>query len=89
MVTKESAPDFFNNHKLKMMMTKSSLKGLPDLYVGTDTICVGCQLGKKHVNCHMKSKLFKPSNQLVNSFICIWDGKTMVNKLLALCDDLY
>ena len=37
-----------NYHKLKMMMTKSSLRGLPNLDVRTDVVCVGCQYEKAH-----------------------------------------
>ena len=35
-------------HKLKVMMKKSMLKGLPQLEVRTETICAGCQYGKAH-----------------------------------------
>ena len=35
-------------HKLKVMMKKSMLKGLPQLEVKTETICAGCQYGKAH-----------------------------------------
>ena len=31
-----------------MMMTKSSLRGLPNLDVRTSVVCVGCQYGKAH-----------------------------------------
>ena len=37
-----------NYHKLKMMMNKSSLRGLPNLDVRSDVICAGCQYGKAH-----------------------------------------
>ena len=37
-----------NYHKLKMMMNKSSLRGLPQLDVHTDIVCAGCQYGKAH-----------------------------------------
>ena len=37
-----------NYHKLKMMMNKSSLRGLPNLDVRTDVVCAGCQYGKAH-----------------------------------------
>ena len=37
-----------NYHKLKMMMNKFSLRGLPNLDVRTDMICAGCQYGKAH-----------------------------------------
>ena len=37
-----------NYHKLKMMMNKSSLRGLPNLDVRTDIVCAGCQYGKAH-----------------------------------------
>lgn len=35
-------------HKLKVMMAKSMLKGLPQLEVRTETVCAGCQYGKAH-----------------------------------------
>ena len=35
-----------NYYKLKMMMKKSMLKGLPQLDVREETVCVGCQYGK-------------------------------------------
>jgi len=34
--------------KLRVMMEKSMLKGLPKLPVRTDVICAGCQYGKAH-----------------------------------------
>ena len=37
-----------NYHKLKMMMSKSSLRGLPNLDIHTDVVYVGCQYGKAH-----------------------------------------
>ena len=37
-----------NYYKLKMMMKKSMLKGLPQLDVREDTICAGYQYGKAH-----------------------------------------
>lgn len=37
-----------NYHKLKVMMKKSMLKGLPQLDVREDTVCAGCQYGKAH-----------------------------------------
>ena len=37
-----------NYHKLKMMMTKSSLRGLPNLDVRTNVVCAGCQYEKAH-----------------------------------------
>ena len=39
---------YVNYHKLKMMMNKTSLRGLPNLDVRTDMICAGCQYGKAH-----------------------------------------
>ena len=35
-------------HKLKLIMEKSMLKGLPQLEVKTDVVCAGCQYGKAH-----------------------------------------
>nr|KAJ0205253.1 hypothetical protein LSAT_V11C500244610 [Lactuca sativa] len=35
-------------HKLKLIMEKSILKGLPQLKVKTNIICAGCQYGKAH-----------------------------------------
>ena len=37
-----------NYHKLKMIMSKSSLRGLPNLNVRTDVVCAGCQYRKAH-----------------------------------------
>ena len=34
--------------KLKVMMKKTMLKGLPQLDVKAETVCVGCQYGKAH-----------------------------------------
>ena len=35
-------------HKLKVMMKKTMLRGLPQLDVRTETDCAGCQYGKAH-----------------------------------------
>ena len=35
-------------HKMKVMMSKSMLKGLPQLECREDTVCAGCQYGKAH-----------------------------------------
>ena len=35
-------------HKLKVMMNKSLVKGLPQLECREDTVCAGCQYGKAH-----------------------------------------
>ena len=35
-------------HKLKVMMKKTMLKGLPQLVVRAETVCAGCQYGKAH-----------------------------------------
>lgn len=35
-------------HKLKEMMEKHVVKGLPDLDIRTDMVCAGCQYGKAH-----------------------------------------
>ena len=35
-------------HKLKVMMKKTMLMGLPQLDVRTETVCAGCQYGKAH-----------------------------------------
>ncbi|KAH1074467.1 hypothetical protein J1N35_026795 [Gossypium stocksii] len=43
-------------HKLKVMMKKSMLKGLPQLEVRDDTICVGCQFGKAYQLPYEESK---------------------------------
>ncbi|WKA04964.1 hypothetical protein VitviT2T_022957 [Vitis vinifera] len=42
--------------KLTVMMKKSMLKGLPQLEVRKDTICVGCQYGKAHQLPYEESK---------------------------------
>ena len=39
---------YVNYHKLKMIMSKSSLRGLPNLDVRTDVVCARCQYGKAH-----------------------------------------
>ncbi|KAG8495890.1 hypothetical protein CXB51_007509 [Gossypium anomalum] len=43
-------------HKMKVMMKKSMLKGLPQLEVRDDTVCEGCQLGKAHQLPYEESK---------------------------------
>lgn len=35
-------------NKLKVMMKKSLLQGIPQLEVRGDTVCAGCQYGKAH-----------------------------------------
>src|SRR5688572_17794330 len=35
-------------HKLKVMMQKSMVKGLPQLEVRDNIVCAGCQYGKAH-----------------------------------------
>jgi len=35
-------------HKLKVMMQKSMVKGLPQLEIQDNIICAGCQYGKAH-----------------------------------------
>ena len=41
-------------HKLKVMMKKTMLKGLPQLDVRAETVCAGCKYGKTHL---LRSKL--------------------------------
>nr|CAD1834390.1 unnamed protein product [Ananas comosus var. bracteatus] len=43
-------------HKLKIMMERSMLKGLPQLEIRGDTICAGCQFGKAHQLPYTESK---------------------------------
>ena len=43
-------------HKLKVMMSKSMLKGLPQLECREDTVYVGCQYGKAHQLPYQESK---------------------------------
>lgn len=43
-------------HKLKVIMEKSMLKGLPQLEVKTDIVCAGCQYGKAHQQPYKESK---------------------------------
>lgn len=35
-------------HKLKVIMNKSMLRGLPQLNIRIDTVCTGCQYGKAY-----------------------------------------
>ena len=53
----------FSYSKLDMMMTKSMLKGLPQLEVRTYMVCVGCQYGKAHQFSYEESK-FKAKKPL-------------------------
>lgn len=41
-------------HKMKVIMNKSMLKGLPQLIARVDVICAGCQYGRL-INSYMKS----------------------------------
>lgn len=43
-------------HKLKEIMEKSMLRGLPQLEVKTDIVCAGCQYGKAHQLPYKESK---------------------------------
>lgn len=43
-------------HKLKMMVEKSMVRGLPEVEVKTDIICTGCQFGKAHQLPYQQSK---------------------------------
>ncbi|KAI3500109.1 hypothetical protein L1887_35925 [Cichorium endivia] len=43
-------------HKLKVIIEKSMLKGLPQLEVKTDVVCAGCQYGKAHQLPYKESK---------------------------------
>jgi transposase InsO family protein len=43
-------------HKLKMMVERSMVKGLPGVEVRTDTVCAGCQFGKAHQLPYQQSK---------------------------------
>ena len=43
-------------HKLKVMMNKSLVKGLPQLECREDTVCAGCQYGKAHQLLYQESK---------------------------------
>ena len=43
-------------HKLKVMMSKSMLKGLPQLECREDIVCAGCQYGKAHQLPYRESK---------------------------------
>ena len=57
-----------NYHKLKMMMNKFSLRGLPNLDVRSDVICVGCQYGKAHQLSYEESSFrAKQSLELIHS----------------------
>ena len=55
-------------HKLKLMMNKMMLKGLPQLEVRDDIICAGCQYGKAHQLPYEESKFrAKEPLELVHS----------------------
>lgn len=55
-------------HKLKIMMKKAMLKGLPQLEVRGDVICAGCQYGKAHQLPYEESKFrAKEPFELVHS----------------------
>ena len=55
-------------HKLKVMMNKSLVKGLPQLECRVDTVCAGCQYGKAHQLPYQESKFrAKEPLELVHS----------------------
>uniref|UniRef100_A0A2N9FFS6 CCHC-type domain-containing protein n=1 Tax=Fagus sylvatica TaxID=28930 RepID=A0A2N9FFS6_FAGSY len=55
-------------HKLKVMMNKSLVKGLPQLECREDTVCAGCQYGKAHQLPYQESKFrAKEPLELVHS----------------------
>lgn len=55
-------------HKLKTMMSKEMLKGLPQLEVNVDNVCAGCQYGKAHQLPYEESKYkAKEPLQLIHS----------------------
>jgi hypothetical protein len=55
-------------HKLKVMMNKSLVKGLPQLECREDTVCAGCQYGKAHQLLYQESKFrAKEPLELVHS----------------------
>ncbi|KAJ9556278.1 hypothetical protein OSB04_010892 [Centaurea solstitialis] len=55
-------------HKLKVIMEKSMLNGLPQLDVKTDVVCAGCQYGKAHQLPYKESKFrAKKPLELVHS----------------------
>uniref|UniRef100_A0A2N9EU04 GAG-pre-integrase domain-containing protein n=1 Tax=Fagus sylvatica TaxID=28930 RepID=A0A2N9EU04_FAGSY len=55
-------------HKLKVMMNKSLVKGLPQLECREDTVCAGCQYGKAHQLSYQESKFrAKEPLELVHS----------------------
>jgi hypothetical protein len=57
-----------NYHKLKVMMNKSLVKGLPQLECREDTVCAGCQYGKAHQLPYQESKFrAKEPLELVHS----------------------
>lgn len=57
-----------NYSKLKIMMQKSMLKGLPQIEIRHDTVCAGCQYGKAHQLPYKESKFrAKEPLELVHS----------------------
>jgi hypothetical protein len=57
-----------NYHKLKVMMNKSLVKGLPQLECREDSVCAGCQYGKAHQLPYQESKFSaKEPLELVHS----------------------
>ena len=55
-------------HKVKVMMAKSMLKGLPQLEIKDGAICAGCQYGKAHQLPYEESKFrAKAPLELVHS----------------------
>ena len=69
-----------NYHKLKMMMTKSSLRGLLNLDVRTYVVYVGCLYGKAHHLLYEESSFrAKQPLELVYSYVFGKVKQTSVN----------
>lgn len=67
-------------HKLKIMMKKAMLKGLPQLDVRENVICAGCQYGKAHQLPYAESKFrAKEPLKLVHSDVFGWVKQTSIS----------
>nr|CAD1818376.1 unnamed protein product [Ananas comosus var. bracteatus] len=67
-------------YKLKIMMERSMLKGLPQLEVRGDKICAGCQFGKAHQLPYTESKY------RAKAIRCIFVGYDSERKGWRCCD---
>ena len=73
--------------KLKTIINKSMLKGLPQLDIGEDKVCVGCQYGKAHQLPFKESKFrVKQQLELVHSDVF---GPVKQSSISGIHGDLY